>query len=118
MHIDRIAEVMAGHLLGRLLRRAFLALAVIALSVVALSYFTAAGMMALEAQLGMLHARLIIGAIYALVAIVGAIWWLACGRPAGSSVPLPSAQRDMQIAMLVEAVMLGYALAQKGSRAP
>jgi len=29
-----------------------------------------------------------------------------------------STQRDMQIAMLVEAVLLGYALAQKGSRAP
>jgi hypothetical protein len=41
-------------------------------------------------------------------------------RPTTEKVPVAlsalSSQRDMQITMLIEAVMLGYALARKGGR--
>ena len=56
------------------------------------------------------------GAIYAVVAAVFAIWWAVRGNTTGSSPPALNTQRNMQIAMLVEAVMLGYALARKGTR--
>jgi hypothetical protein len=118
MRIDQVAGAVANHLLGRLLRRALIGLAVIALSIVALYYFTIAGTHALETQYGALDARLIVGAVYAAAAAVCAIWWLLLGRPSTSRAPALSNPREMQIAMLVEAVMLGYALAGKTPRAP
>ena len=118
MRIDQVAEALADHLFGRMLRRALIALAIIALSVVALYDFTVAGTLALETQYGSLDARLIVGGVYAALALIAAIWWLVLGRPAISRAPALSNVRDMQIAMLVEAVMLGYALARKTPRAP
>jgi hypothetical protein len=116
MRLENIAGLAFDHIFGRVVQRALLALAVAASGIVAIYYFTVAGSLALEAQYGALHARLIVGAIYTVVAIVFAIFWAMRGRPAISGTPVLSNQRDMQIAMLVEAVMLGYALAGKGSR--
>jgi hypothetical protein len=110
-------ENIAGWIFGRILRRTLLALLVAIFAVVAIYYFTMAGSIALETEYGLLHARLIVGGIYAALAIACAIWWTIQGRTATSNAPALSGQRDMQIAMLVEAVMLGYALARKGTRA-
>jgi hypothetical protein len=118
MRIDQVADAIAGHLFGRLVRRLLIALAAIALGVVALYYFTAAGSLALEPQYGAVGTGLIIGAIYAAAAIACTIWWVMLGRPSTSRTPALSNPRDMQIAMLVEAVMLGYSLARKTPRAP
>lgn len=118
MRIDQVAEAVADQLFGRLLRRALIALAIICSAVVALYYFTIAGTLALETQYGALDARLAIGAIYAAAAIACVIWWLLLGRPATSRTPALSNPREMQITMLVEAVMLGYALSRKAPRAP
>jgi hypothetical protein len=79
-------------------------------------YFTAAATLALETQYGMLDARLVIGAVYTAVAIAVAIVWSMLGKTTSTGAPTLSTQRDMQIAMLVEAVMLGYALARKSAR--
>ena len=117
MRLDQITEIAADHLFGRLIRRALMALAVAALGIVAIYYFTVAGTVALETQYGTLNARLIVGIIYTAVAIIIAIWWAVQGKSADFSTPVLSNQRDMQIALLVEAVMLGYALARKGPRA-
>ncbi len=117
MRLENGADLAFAHLFGRIFRRASLAVIVAAVAVVALYNFTVAGTIALETQYGALDARVIVGAIYAAVAIVIAIVWAARGRPASSSAPVLSGQRDIQIAMLVEAVMLGYALARKGDRA-
>lgn len=116
MRIEDVIGVAFGHIFGRILRRALLAVIVAALAVVALYFFTLAGTIALETRYGVLDARAIMGAIYAAAAIVVAIVWAVRGRPAGSGAPALSGPRDMQIAMLVEAVMLGYALARKGDR--
>lgn len=94
-----------------------LALLIAAFTVVAICYFTAAGTVALDAQYGTLYARVIMGAIYAAVAIACAISWAVLSRRSSIRTPPLSTQREMQIAMLVEAVMLGYSLARKGSRA-
>jgi hypothetical protein len=117
MRLDQIAEIVVDYLFGRLLRRTLIALAVAALAVVAIYYFTAAGTIALEAQYGSLLARVIVGAIYAAVAIAAAIVWAVRGKATNPSVPALGNQREMQIAMLVEAAMLGYALSRKGDRA-
>ena len=119
MRIDEVAGSFADQLLGRMLRRTLLALAIAAFAIVALYYFTIAGMLGLELQFGALQARLIIGAIYAVVAVICAIVWLVLSRrPASARAPTLSNPREMQLAMLVEAVMLGYSLARKSPRAP
>jgi type VI protein secretion system component VasK len=104
------------HIIRRILRRALLTLGIAVFTVVAIYYFTVAGTIALDTQYGELSARLIVGAIYATLAIACAIWWAASGWRASASAPVLSDQHAQQIAMLVEAVMLGYALARKGSR--
>ena len=113
MRLEKIAQ----RVFSRIFRRALLALLVAVFAVVAIYYFTAAGSIALETEYGLLHARLIVGGIYAALAIACAIWWAVQGKTAMSSVPALGGKRDMQIAMLIEAVMLGYALARKGPRA-
>jgi type VI protein secretion system component VasK len=117
MRLEDIAGLAFDHIFRRIFLRAFIAFAVAAFGIVAIYYFTIAGTIALEAQYGEIHARLIVGAIYAAVAVACAILWAVRGRRASSSAPALSTQRDMQITMLVEAVMLGYALARKSSRA-
>ncbi len=114
MRIEDVAGVAFGHIFGRILRRVLLAVIIAALAVVALYFFTVAGTIALETRYGALDAHIIIGSIYAAAAIVSVVVWAALGKPANSSAPALSGQRDLQIAMLVEAVMLGYALARKG----
>ncbi len=116
MRLENIAGFAFDHIVGRFFRRMLIALAVAVFSIVAIYYFTAAGTIALDAQYGAVYACVIMGAIYAAVAAVLAIWWAVRGNTAGSSPPALNTQRNMQIAMLVEAVMLGYALARKGTR--
>jgi hypothetical protein len=117
MRIEDVAGAAFGHIFRSLFRRALAAIIIAALAVVALCYFTLAGTMALEMRYGALDARVIVGAMYAAVAIIVTIVWAARGRSANSSAPVLSGGRDMQVAMLVEAVMLGYALARKSNRA-
>jgi len=116
MRIEDVAGLAFAHIFGRIFRRALLALVVAALAVVAIYYFTAAATLALETQYGTLDAGVIMGGIYAAVAVCVAIVWVVQRKSTSTSTPALSDQRDMQIAMLVEAVMLGYALARKGTR--
>ena len=118
MRVDHLVEAAIGHMIGRLVWRAALALIFALCVVVALYHFTIAGTIALEAHFGALHARLMIGAIYTAVALVAlAVFWLQSRRPrlAGAAAALSSPQQT-QLIMLVEAVMLGYQLARKGER--
>jgi hypothetical protein len=116
MQLGHITEFAIDRLFGRLLRRAagFALLALFAL--IALYHFTVAGTMALEGVYGALPARLIVAAIYlAAAVIVLIVLWATRHKPlisTGSGDALV-AQRDMQVAALVEAAMLGYAMARK-----
>jgi hypothetical protein len=113
MQMENIAQRIFGHIF----RRALLASFVVISGVAAIYYFTAAGSIALETEYGLLHARLIVGGIYAALAIACAVWWSVHGKTVKSSAPALSRQRQTIIAMLIEAAMLGYALARKGTRA-
>ena len=113
-----MAGLVVDHLLGRLLRRAFLFLAFVVFALVAIYELTAAGLLALEASYGLLEARVIVGAVYGVFAVASAIiFWVGRHRPR-STAPVLAAQREMQLVMLVEAAMLGYSLARKTERAP
>ena len=119
MRLDHLISVAAEHLVGRLLRRALIAVIMAACAVVALYHFTIAGTIALAGQYGDLYARLMVGGIYVLLSIVSlSVLWAMRAKPANSpATPALSHPREMQLIMLVEAVMLGYALARKRERA-
>ncbi len=117
MSLYDIAATTADHLLGRLVRRALLALALAGFAIVALYHFTVAGMLALETRFSDLHAQLIVAGIYAaLVAIGYAGLWATGHGQAKPDTPVLSKPREMQLAMIVEAAMLGYSLARKRTR--
>ncbi len=119
MHFDQIVGMTVNRLIGRLLRRLVVALAVAVFALTALYHFEASGILKLEARYGAINAHLIVGGAFVLAALIGvAIWW-AMGRR-GASVKSPSTltgSPNAQLLMLVEAVMLGYALARRGDRA-
>jgi hypothetical protein len=115
MQLEQIAEFAIERLFGRMVRRALIALAFALCAIVALYQFTVAGLLALQAPYGMLQARLIVGAVFAVLALaaLAALWlqrWAKGARAADKTVALP---REMQFVMLMEAAMLGYDLARK-----
>jgi hypothetical protein len=115
MGLYNIAAAATDHLVGRLLRRALLAFLMAAFAIVAIYHFTVAGMLALEALYGALHAQLIVAGIYSAAAAMSlAILWASGRKIAIPRAAVPSQPREAQLAMLVEAVMLGYSLARKG----
>jgi hypothetical protein len=116
MQLSHITEFAIDRLFGRLLRRAAGFALLVLFALVALYHFTVAGMMALEGVYGALHARLIVAAIYlAAAVIVLIVLWATRHKSliSASSSDALVAQRDMQVAALVEAAMLGYAMARK-----
>jgi lysylphosphatidylglycerol synthetase-like protein (DUF2156 family) len=117
MSLYNIATAAADHLVGRFLRRTLLALAMAALAVVAIYHVTVAGTLALENHFSDLHAQLIVAAIYAALASVSyAILWATGRKSAKTRTPVLSQQREKQITTLVEAALLGFEMARKGTR--
>jgi hypothetical protein len=118
MRRENILVGATDHLLGRLLRRAFVLVVIGICAVVALYHFTVAGTIALTGHYGDLYARLIIGGGYAAVALISLVILRAMrGKSARlRGTPVLSNQREAQLVMLVEAVMMGFALARKGER--
>jgi type VI protein secretion system component VasK len=118
MNFNNLIAAATERLLGRMLRRAFVVVVMGVCAIIALYHLTIAGQTALTGQFGDLNARLIIGAVYAAMALISlVIFWAMRGKSAGSVTPVLSKPAEMQSVMLVEAAMLGYALARKGERA-
>lgn len=118
MRLEHMITTAVEHLLGRLARRALLVMLIAVLAIIAIYHFTIAGTLALEMQFTVLQARLIVGGVYAGFALIaGVLLWAIRNKTAAAQAPVLAPQREMQMAMLVEAVMLGYALARKGERA-
>lgn len=118
MRLDQLAISAIEQVAGRLLRRVLVMLVMAVLALIAISYFVSAGEIELGTRFGVLNAQLIMGAIYtgaALIAFV--ILWAMRAKRADAGIPAVSGQREMQLVMLAEAVMLGYALARKKERA-
>jgi hypothetical protein len=119
MQINQIAGLAYDRLVGRIVRRTALMAAIALCMLVAVYQFTVAGSLVVQAHYGSIEAHLFVGAVYAFVALVGAAtFWAIRNRPARAATPAALAgQREMQLVMLVEAVMLGYTLARKAHRA-
>jgi hypothetical protein len=117
MSLANIAEAVAGRLFGKLALYAAFAFLGGIFALVALYHFTVAGMIALEMQFGALQARLMVGGIYLVLTLgsAGTLWLLAnkVGKPGPAPEPTP---RHIQLAALIEALILGYEMARKGRR--
>ena len=77
---------------------------------------TIAGTLGLETEYGILYARLIVAAIYLAAALsVLIVLWATRSMPPikAQTADAKMSLRDTQIAALIEAVMLGYAMARK-----
>jgi hypothetical protein len=118
MRLDQIAGVAINQLLGRLLRRALMMLIFAICAIVAIYQFSVVGMLALQEQYGAVQAHLIFGAGYGAAGLIAlVIWWAMRGMSSSNGITALHGQRELQLAMLVEAVMLGYSLARKSPRA-
>jgi hypothetical protein len=117
MQLNHLAMVAIDHVFGRLLRRSLIALAIAAFAAVAIYQGTVAGTLALQVHYSEMTAHLIVTAVYAALTLIGFVILWATGTKSASA-PALSVPRELQLAMLVEAAMLGYSLAKKGERAP
>ena len=119
MRIEHIAGLAYDRLVGRLIRRAALVVAITLCALVALYQFTLAGSLVVQAHFGSIEAHFFVGSVYTLLGLIGAVAiWAMRNRPTRAAAPATLAgQREMQLIMLVEAVMLGYTLARKAHRA-
>jgi type VI protein secretion system component VasK len=117
MNFNTLAAAVANRLLGRMLRRALVVVVMGLCALIALYHFTIAGNIALTGQFGDLNARLIIGAVYAAIALISLVILWAMRSKSDAAAPALSKPAERQLVMLVEAVMLGYATARKGQRA-
>ena len=120
MRFAHVTDIALDYVFGRLLRRAIVAALFALCALIALYHFTVAGTLTLEAEYGLLYARLIVAALYTLAALVAlTVLWVTRTKP------LPEDRvdgalitpRNAQIAMLIEAALLGFTLGRKtGSR--
>ena len=118
MHIEHIVSNALVHIFRPILRRALVAGVVAAFGAIAIYHFTVAGTLQLEAQFGALQAQLIVAAIYTALALIACLaLWRMRVRSVAARAPMPRVKREDKIAMLLEAVMLGFARSEKRERA-
>jgi uncharacterized membrane protein (UPF0136 family) len=112
--ISDIVGVLIRRVAGRIIRRSIAGAICLIFALGALYHLTAAADLALEIRFGALPARLAIGGAYALVAsVVALVLWATRAKLASSRRDgLSNSPRDLQIAMIVESVLLGLALAR------
>jgi hypothetical protein len=112
------------------IKRDVIAVAIMAVGAVgALIMLTGASVLWLEPQVGMVYARLIVAAFFALM-VVAAIVWMQTARTRARAIGAPPLRASAasgpdpvhkqaqfaQIAMIIEAVLLGYSLSRRSDR--
>ncbi len=116
MGLTQITEFAFHHLFSRLKRRAIGTALLVLFALIAAYQLTIAGTLGLETEYGILYARLFVAAIYLAAALSALIFlWATRSMPPikAQTADAKMALRDSQIAALIEAVMLGYAMACK-----
>ena len=120
MQITHIIETALDYLFGRLLRRALVVALLALFALIAVYHFTIAGTLALDAEVGVLTARLIVAAVYTAAALLTLIvlWATRTKPPLENQVAgALTSPRNAQMAMLIEAALLGFTMGRKtGSR--
>lgn len=118
MSLATYAEATVGRLLGVLSRYLVFALLAVVFALVAIYHLTIAGIFALEAQVGVLYARLIIAGVFAaLTAASAGMLWVMMRKAAKRAPVLEPKPKHEQLAMVIEAAILGFEAARKGTRA-
>jgi hypothetical protein len=118
MRLDNIIATATDHLVGRLLRRAQVAVVMGTCAIIALYHHDCGQYHAHRPVRRSQHAADHRRDLRSLALISLMILWAMRAKPAKlAGAPALSNPREMQLVMLVEAVMLGFALAQKGERA-
>ncbi|HSP50290.1 MAG TPA: hypothetical protein VLN61_08920 [Pseudolabrys sp.] len=116
MRLSHITEFAINYLFSKLKHRTIGTSLLVLFTLVAVYYFTIAGTQVLEAEYGLLHARLIVAAIYTAAALIALIvLWATRRKPLikHQTADALMSPRNAPIVMLIEAAMLGYALARK-----
>jgi hypothetical protein len=119
MKLDQLISHIIGRLAGRMLRRMAAIITLALLILVTLYHLTIAGTLALEELYDPLHARLIVVAAYAALAIVVFAYLLATRVKAPAAAPRshPSRQsQDIRTAELLESLLVGYTAGRRKSR--
>lgn len=117
MRVSDLVKAALGDMLGRLLWRAGAALLAVVALLAAAYHLTAAATLALTAHYGALDAYLFVGGGYAVATlIVVAILLVTRRGKAAATNPvaaLLSSPRNAQVALLLEAAMIGFLAAKK-----
>lgn len=118
MALTDIAGVAMKRMVGRLCRRAAAWLLVVIFALAAVYQATAAGSVALAMEFGVVNAHLIIAGIYAAIAAAIVVFlWTTSRRPAGRkhkrSLASAEPEHELQMATIVEAMLLGYSLSRR-----
>jgi len=117
MALSDIASATIGRFLGRLMRRVAGWALVVVFGLAALYQASVAAVLALEGAVGALYAHLIIASIYALLATAVVVWlWVTLRRPSEDNEfrkSLAALPPEAQIATVIEALLLGYAMSRR-----
>lgn len=122
MDLRHLTEFVINRLFGRLLRRSIGAMLLVLFTLIAAYHLSIAATLALDGLFGMLYARLIVASIYSAAAlIVLIVMWAISTKPLikDRAADALVSSRDSQIAALIQAAIVGYAMARKsGERHP
>jgi hypothetical protein len=117
MALTDIASATIGRIVGRLARRVVAWILVGIFGLAALYQASVAAVVALEAAFGALYAHLMIAGFYAIVAIAIVTYlWVTVRRPLLDDdyrKTLAKLPAEAQVATIVEALLLGYAMSRK-----
>ena len=129
MRLPDIVTVALNGAAAKLKRDAVVIAIMAAGAVGALIMLTGASVLWLEPQVGMVYARLIVAAFFALMVVAAIVWMQrarsrahAIGAPplsasaAAGPDPVQRQAQFAQIAMIIEAVLLGYSLSRRSDR--
>jgi heme/copper-type cytochrome/quinol oxidase subunit 2 len=121
MRLTEIVSALIARVTGRIFRLAAAALTCALFLLVTIYHLAVAGTVALEAEFGPISARLIMAGIFALAAGIAAVvlWRMRARRapsgeqPGARLLDGPSGTHFGALAMIVEAVLLGYSMSRK-----
>jgi hypothetical protein len=112
MRLDHIISQTVSRLVGRLIRRAVAAMLLALFALCTIYQLTAAGTQHLADLYGPVNARLMVAAVYAVAALAAFGFLFATrGKPTVAETELGK-PRALRIAMLMESILFGYALAR------
>jgi hypothetical protein len=115
MRLEQVVSQAISQLMGRLVRRVIIMVLLGLFALAAIYHFSVAAILALEEMFGPLYARLIVAGIDLAIALAFfGILYVTRAKPLTTKQRpgISRAPQDVQIAMLIESVLQGYALAR------